>query len=94
VPDQLVFLILGGMAFSLAWGVLSTIKSLLLKRMEAKGTGDVAALSGQVAELERRLNALGEGVVDRLQDVEERLDFTERVLAVRNQERLPGGPSN
>ena len=94
MPDELVFLILGGMMFSLAWGVLGTVKTLMIKRWETKGGGDLPALKAQVDELQRRVDSLGEGVVMRLQDMEERLDFTERVVGGHSAERLPPPPSN
>jgi hypothetical protein len=37
------------------------------------------------------VDALGEGVMLRLQDAEERIDFAERMLANRDPDRLPGG---
>ncbi len=66
----------------------------VVSRIERKGPGRLAAgddgLRAEVEELRARLDAI-EQVEHRLTDVEERLDFTERVLTHHRQERLPGG---
>lgn len=94
MPEEVAIIIVMGMAFSLAWGVLGTVKTLMIKRWETKGGGDLPALKEQVEELQRRVDSLGEGVVVRLQEMEERLDFTERVVGGRSPERLPPRPAN
>lgn len=81
MPEEVVVLIALGMAFSLAWGVLGFIKTIAIKKLEARGGGDTEALRHELNELHRRLEALEDGTLVRLQEVEERVDFAERLLA-------------
>jgi hypothetical protein len=53
------------------------------------GTTVSAALADEVEELRQRLSEVESGA-ERLADVEERLDFAERLLAQRNDAILPG----
>ena len=81
MPDEVAIIIITGMLVALAWGVLGTIKTVVIKRYEAKHGGDSESLRHELAELTRRMEAFEDNVVIRVQDLEERLDFTERVLA-------------
>jgi Tfp pilus assembly protein PilN len=60
--------------------VLWPLARALARRLEGRGGHDAVALRGEVEHLQQRL-----GEVDQLQiriaDLEERLDFTERMLA-------------
>lgn len=71
-----------GMVFALGWGVLGTVRWYLKERLKARDTAPPSAVDeGRVGALEARLTEL-----------EERLDFTERVLAQeRESPRLRGG---
>ena len=85
MPPEYFFPLLG-FAFAAFWGVIGTGKWYLRERLKAqeqggRGLGDEAA--DRIAGLEHRVAEL-----------EERLDFTERVLArEREQGHLPGGAS-
>ena len=73
-----------GGAGVLMYGAVAFI-GVAVKRME-RGTGVPAALEGEVAELRTRVEE-NEGLRDRVLELEERLDFTERLLT---QQREPG----
>lgn len=79
--EEVLVLVALGMAFSLAWGVLGFVKTIAVKKIEARGGDGVASLRQELDELNRRLEALEEGTLVRLQEVEERVDFAERLLA-------------
>lgn len=81
MPEEVAVLIGSAMIIGLAWGVLNTIKTIVIKKYEARGVGDAGDTREAVAELSRRMDAFEDGMLARLQDVEERMDFTERVLA-------------
>ena len=70
------------------------IVKAVVRRFERKGGGALAGgdemLRMEVGELRARLDAM-EQVDYRLTDVEERLDFTERVLTQRKHDQLPEG---
>lgn len=89
MPEEIFVLIAMGMAFSLAWSVLAFIKSVALKRMELKAGANPDATHAELDELHRRMETLEEGVVSRMQELEERMDFTERVLAREGRGQLP-----
>ena len=80
----IVLFIVGGLV-GLA---VSPIGQAIAKRIAGGGGGDVEALRGDVADLRAELDArLGQ-----LDEMQERLDFTERALAqVKAQGTLPGG---
>lgn len=79
--QEVVVLIALGLAFSLAWGVLSSIRGLVVKRDSTRNELD---------DMRRRLDALEASVLARVQEVEERMDFAERLLARERPDRLPG----
>lgn len=75
-----------------ASAVLYPLARAYARRIE--GAGDTAGLRRQVADLTAEVEELLRDRV-RLTELEERLEFTERVLAQareREQLRLPGGP--
>ena len=86
-PPMLVMIV--GLSLLAATVILWPVMRALARRLEGKGTTD-AALRAEVEQLQQRL-----GDVDFLQhrvaELEERIDFTERMLA-RNQApaALPG----
>jgi hypothetical protein len=91
VPEEIAIVMVMGMLMGLGWGVLNTVKTIMIKRYETKASGAPEGLREQLDRLERKVDALGEGVMLRLQDAEERIDFAERMLANRDPDRLPGG---
>jgi hypothetical protein len=70
---------------------LGSILALALRRKAAmrRGLSDPRQESERLAEVEDRLHYL-EGLQDRVVELEERLDFTERMLTKQQRERLPG----
>lgn len=91
VPEEIAIVMVMGMLMGLGWGVLNTVKTIMIKRYETKASGAPEGLREQLDRLERKVDALGEGVMLRMQDAEERIDFAERMLANRDPDRLPGG---
>lgn len=67
--------------------VLWPLVRALARRLEGKGTAN-AALQGEVEELRARVHEL-EASQGRLFELEERLDFTERILTQKEPARLP-----
>lgn len=70
--------------------VLWPLVRALARRLEGK-TAPNAALLAEVDELRGRVQEL-EGTQSRLLDLEERLDFTERILTQKEPARLPEAP--
>ena len=64
-----------GMVFALSWGVIGTVRWYLKERLRAARPGDPNVDAGRVSTLEARVTEL-----------EERVDFAERLLA-RERER-------
>jgi hypothetical protein len=83
VPGSILFIVLVGVAAATI--ILWPVVRALARRLEGKGSGD-AGLKAEVEHLHQRL-----GEVDALQarvgELEERLDFAERMLA-----RTPEAP--
>jgi hypothetical protein len=80
-----------GLAGSFTYGAITLISSFA-RRVEGRRTGDMDALADQVEDLRLRVEE-GEAVRSRLVELEERLEFAERMLAQqREAPRLPGGP--
>jgi hypothetical protein len=80
-----VMIILAGLAAVTL--VLWPLVRALARRLEGKGVPS-AALQAEVDELRARVHEL-EGTQSRLLDLEERLDFTERILTQKEPARLP-----
>jgi hypothetical protein len=90
LPD--IILALAGMATGIILGlpVVRALVRLVERKTGGEGAGD-RALRAEVAELRARLEAVEE-VRDRLVELEERLEFAERVLAQqRDRARLGEG---
>lgn len=88
-----VIIPLAGMAVGLVLAL--PVVRAVVRRIDHKGarhsSDDVAALQAAVRELERRLEAADQ-VTQRVAELEERLDFTERMLAQRpGRGELAGG---
>ncbi len=84
VPDEVVVFGLIGLSVI----VLAVRRHFALKRQgDVESTGELAAQ--HVAELEMRLNDLELGQA-RVAELEDRLDFAERLLAQRQDQMLPG----
>jgi hypothetical protein len=88
---KIVMMFIGiGFAGSLTYGAVALITAFS-RRIERRGAGDVESLAGEVEELRQRVEE-GEAVRARVQELEERLDFAERLLAQeRDRARLPMG---
>jgi hypothetical protein len=95
VPDfvwiqNVVFPLIGfGMGTLFMVGLYRTVNRVLDRRHEARMQNAGGVAPGVVRELEDRITAL-ESQTDRLQELEERLDFAERMLAHHRQEPLIG----
>jgi hypothetical protein len=80
MPPEYFFPMLG-MAFALGWGVLGTVRWYAKQKLRAQLRPAAGAQEERLEQLEGRVAEL-----------EERLDFAERVLARgRDANRLPGG---
>lgn len=80
MPPEYFFPILG-MGFALSWGVIGTVRWYLKERLEAESRRD--SLAGSDAELVRALE-------ERIAELEERVDFHERVISQQRKEVGPG----
>ena len=79
-----------GLAGSLTYAAIA-FTSAFARRLEGQRTGDLDALADQVEDLRLRVED-GEATRTRIVELEERLEFTERMLAQqRDVSRLPGG---
>ncbi len=88
--QNVVFPILGmGMATFFGWHILKLIGRQLERRADRLPGGDAAALKAELDTVRRQLAGVDD-LRDRLAEVEERLDFTERVLARSKSQQLPG----
>jgi hypothetical protein len=88
--QNVIFPLVGmGMATLGGFGVYRIVMRWLDRRHErllAESGGGAA----EVGDLRARVDALEE-VAGRVQDLEERLDFAERLLAQQHRDRLPSG---
>jgi Tfp pilus assembly protein PilO len=76
-----VFLAMGG-AGALTYGAVALI-SVMAKRAD-RGAGDLTALTDELADLRERI-AENETLRNRVAELEERVDFAERLLAQRTE---------
>ncbi len=83
-----VMVIIAGLAAATL--VLLPLVRALARRLEGKSALGAAA-QAEIDELRNRVHEL-EGNQSRLLDLEERLDFTERILTQKEPARLPGAP--
>jgi hypothetical protein len=88
--EMVLLPILGmGMGGAVLFGIYRTVNRALERKHERAMLDQGGAPQGGVEELQRRVESLEE-VAYRVQDLEERLDFTERVLAQqKDRGRLP-----
>jgi len=85
IPDALVAIVVVSLIATTV--ILWPVVRALARRLEGKGTD--AALRGEVERLERRLEEV-DALQARIAELEERVDFTERML-VRGQEAAEPG---
>jgi hypothetical protein len=79
-----------GFAGSLTYGAVAII-SAFARRLEGKRSADVELLADQVEDLRLRVED-GEATRARIVELEERVEFAERMLAQQREiSRLPGG---
>ena len=90
MPEEVLFLFMIMMAGGLGFQVLRLIGRIIDRKYEARGSGDLRDVRARLDAVEREL-ALLHGSEDRLAEIEERVDFAERMLA-RQRERIPPGP--
>lgn len=90
--QQVVFPILGmAMGAFALFGIYKTVNHWLDRRHERELAAQKGAFPHDLDEIKRRLDALDD-VAFRVEELEERLDFTERILARHTgQERLGRG---
>ena len=80
---ELPFIIVGTLGLTgLAGWILKPVLEGLGRRLAGTGSAQVAALEAEVQELHQRLAEV-DGVAQRLIEVEDRLDFAERLIAQR-----------
>jgi hypothetical protein len=90
--QNVIFPLVGmGMGGLVLFGVYRTVNRVLDRRHEVRqlGLGGGAAMGAEVRRLEDRVAVLEEQA-QRVQELEERLDFAERILAKQGQRPLLG----
>jgi hypothetical protein len=87
--QEVIFPLIGmGMGSFVLFGAYRTVNRILDRRHEAQKAG-LGVPADEVRHLEERVAVLEEQSV-RLQEIEERLDFAERMLAKQGQRPLLG----
>lgn len=91
LPPAVTLLIALGF-FAACSMVLYPLVRALSRRLEGRSSADTAAVRSEIDQLRQRLEDV-EVLQHRMVELEERVDFTERLLATqrREAERLPGG---
>jgi hypothetical protein len=92
--DPEIFVPIAGMATGalMVVAVARTIRYWIERHYEHKRRLTSGAESGDLTRIEERMAAFEEEVAGRVLDLEERMDFTERVLAQgRERQMLEGG---
>jgi hypothetical protein len=90
-PAVTLFICLG--FFAAGAVVLYPLMRAIGRRIEGRATGTDPALQAEVGQLRARLNEV-EALQHRVMELEERVDFTERLLAQRHEpQRLERGPA-
>ena len=93
--DVYVLVPLAGIAMVAVLGtqVVRAVAAAIERKNAARGGGDVAALRAEMEEMRARMDTL-EDQSTRLAELEERLDFTERLLAQQREraQLSPGAP--
>ena len=88
MPPDWVFLVpFGGMATGIVFMVV--MYKLIARWIDRRQVGSGASAE-ELQRLRADVEAL-EGMADRVAELEERVDFAERMLAQRRREGLPGG---
>jgi len=88
--QNVIFPLIGmGMGGFVLYGVYRTVNRALDRRHEARQLAGGGAVTVEVRRLEDRVAALEEQA-QRVQELEERLDFAERILAKQGQRPLLG----
>jgi len=87
-----IFVPLAGMATGVIL-LLPLVRALVrhVERRAYRPSGELDALRDEVQALREGVSQLSESVERRLLDVEERVDFAERLLAQRKEDRRVGG---
>lgn len=90
--DPQIFVPIAGMATGVI--LFLPLVRAIVRRIEQKSYasgGAIEALREDVQALQERVVQLSESLEGRLLDVEERVDFAERLLAQRDEKRQVGG---
>ncbi len=88
--QNVIFPLVGmGMGAFFLYGVYRTVNRALDRRHEARQLAGGGVVTDEVRRLEDRVAAL-EDQAQRVQELEERLDFAERILAKQGQRPLLG----
>jgi uncharacterized protein YlxW (UPF0749 family) len=88
VPPDWVFLVpFGGMATGIVFMVV--MYKLIARWIDRRQVGSGASAE-ELRQLRDQVESLGD-VADRVAELEERVDFAERMLAQQRREALPGG---
>ncbi len=89
IPPQLVLIVILAV-LAMGAGLLFVLVRGIARRLE--GGANIRELRAEVEAMRQRLAEIEDGGT-RIADLEERLDFSERVLAQVQRERLPGAHS-
>jgi len=89
VPEEILILSFTSIVAvtALGFGLMRTISKHLERKYS--GGGDSKALRAEVEDLRTQLQGVDD-LRERMADLEERIDFNERVLAQRRDKALPG----
>jgi hypothetical protein len=88
--QNVIFPLMGmGMGAFVLFGIYRTVNRVLDRRHEARQLSHGGMAAAEVRRLEDRVAALEEQA-QRVQELEERLDFAERILAKQGQRPLLG----
>ncbi len=90
MPEEVFFLFMLAVAGGLGFQVLRLIGRVIDRKYDASGSAELRDLHARLGAVEREVAAL-HGSEDRLAEIEERVDFAERMLA-QQRERIPPGP--
>ena len=87
MPDEILYLVMIAITGGLGFQVLRLIGRFIDRKSSAVDAAELRQLRGRLEAVERDLADL-HGREDRLAEIEERVDFAERVLA-QQRERIP-----
>lgn len=94
MPEEIVFLSFTSIVAvtSVLFGAMRLWNKHLDRKYAGKANPDTRRLAAEVEEMRDRLH-VSAGLAERVADLEERLDFAERLLAENKERRLTPGDS-